>query len=258
MKVPILLYHAIFENELNREKYAINRTEFEQQMKYLLEYGFQSLLLEDFFKTNDVVNNNKKPVIITFDDGNYSDFSLAFPILKKYGLIATFFVTVSNIGNKNYVSWQDLREMKAANMAIQSHSLNHFFLSDLKEESIFKELNESKRVLENMLKGDVRFISLPGGFFSRKVLNMAKNIGYRGVCSSIPGINILDGETREFAVFNRFLITRGISIGKFKPIVNGNWKYRAECKIQYYIKAGMKKILGSQRYYSLWFKFFRE
>jgi peptidoglycan/xylan/chitin deacetylase (PgdA/CDA1 family) len=259
MKVPILLYHALFECGLKKEKYAIKEAEFEQQIRYLSAKGFQSLLLGDLFKSHAAVNNDNKSVAITFDDGNHSDFSLAFPILKKCGFVATFFITVNYIGNENYVSWANLSEMLAGGMSIQSHSLNHVFLSDLSEENIYSELNESRNILRDRLKSEIKFISLPGGFFSKRVLTVAKSIGYEGVCTSIPGMNIVgEGKRGPTLLLNRFVITRETSFEKFKAIVNGDRKYRAACKAQHYFKAGMKKILGSQRYYELWYKFFRE
>ena len=56
------------------------------------------------------IKKNKNAVAITFDDTFKNVFTNAFPILKKYSLPATFFITTGFIGtNKNF--WVDRLEM---------------------------------------------------------------------------------------------------------------------------------------------------
>lgn len=258
MKIPILLYHELFDTELNRERYAISREEFERQIRYLSENGFQSLSIDNFCNPQNSVNKNRRSIIITFDDGNFSDYSIAFPMLKKYGLVATFFVTVNWIGTKNFVNWSHLREMVAEGMSIQSHGLTHSFLCDLDIDNLRKELFESKNVLEENLKMPVEFISIPGGFFSKRVLSMAREGGYKGACTSIPGMNSPNSSKKKFTVLYRFVMTQKISFQDFKEIVHGNQKQIVLYKSQHYLKSSIKRILGSRRYYTLWSKFFRE
>jgi len=258
MKIPILVYHALFDKDLSRENYSINKEEFERQIRYLSENGFRSFLIDDFFRTHKAIDSNRKGIAITFDDGNISDYSVAFPTLKKYGFVATFFITVNWIGTRNFVNWQHLKEMIKDGMSIQSHSLTHSFLSDLSTVNLYKELYESKNIIEENLDKTVRFISIPGGFFSKKVLNMAEDVGYKGAYTSVPGLTMLDSKEMEFTLLNRFVITRKTSFQNFKDIVGEDWRYITTCKAQYYLKAGIKKILGNQKYYAIWSKFFRE
>jgi len=258
MKIPILLYHALFDKEISREKYVISKEEFERQMRYLSENSFQSLSINDFCEPHNPIGNNRKGIVVTFDDGNYSDYSVAFPILKKYGFVATFFVTVNWIATKNYINWPNLKEMIKNGMFIQSHSLTHSSLSDLSLDNLYKELRESKDMLEEKLDTPVRFLSIPGGFFSKKVLSMAKDVGYKGVCTSMPGLNVLKSQKNDFIELGRFVITRKTSFKNFRAIVHGDPKHIAVCKSQYYFKTVIKKILGNMKYYEIWNKFFRE
>ncbi|MEC4686305.1 MAG: polysaccharide deacetylase family protein [Nitrospirota bacterium] len=258
MKVPILLYHALFDKDLNSEKYEINKKDFETQIRYLSDNGFQSFPVDDFFKTDNSGVTEGKGVAITFDDGNYSDYSIAFPILKKYGFTATFFITVNWIGTEKFATWTQLEEMSAAGMSIQSHSLTHPFLSDLSRDDLHKELDGSRKVLESKLSIPVTVLSIPGGFFSRDVLTMAEEVGYKGVCTSVPGLNKLDSLESGFLILNRFVMTRKTSFQDFKAIVSRNQRYVALCRAQHYFKAGIKKVLGNKRYYALWSRYLRK
>jgi peptidoglycan/xylan/chitin deacetylase (PgdA/CDA1 family) len=257
MGIPILLYHELFRNSFKEGKYAIAVEEFERQMSYLSENGFKSLPLGDFVKADSGSDNSKKEIIITFDDGNVSDYTIALPLLKNYGLNAAFFVTVSRISTKNYVDWAQLKEMIGNGMSIQSHSLTHSFLSELNRINLYKELFESKNDLQFKLNVPVDFISLPGGFCSKAVLKMAEEVGYRGICNSVPGLNRMSEKMRGLIVLNRFAMTKKINFRKFKALVNGDWSYITACKAENYFKAGIKKVLGAQRYYWIWSKYFK-
>jgi len=257
MRVPVLLYHALFDGDLSDENYEISRDEFELHIKYLYDNGYRSLLVDDFFSTDIPGKSEEKCVAITFDDGRSSDYEMAFPVLKRYGFVATFFVTVDWIGRERYVEWSQLKEMNRAGMSIQSHSLSHPFLSDLGEDDLYRELNESRQLIERELNVPVDVLSIPGGFFSRDVLTMARETGYKGVCTSVPGLNRL-GSNAGFLKLNRFVMTRRVSFQNFKSIVNMEHGYVAACLAQHYFKSGIKRLLGSKRYYKLWNKYLRK
>jgi peptidoglycan/xylan/chitin deacetylase (PgdA/CDA1 family) len=258
MGIPILLYHEIFANAFKGEKYAIAVEEFERQMSYLSENGFLGFRLEEFIKHGSSADKSKREIIITFDDGNVSDYTIALPVLKNYGISATFFVTTNRISTKDYVDWPHLEEMIGNGMSIQSHSLTHSFLSELNRINLYKELFESKNDLQLKLNVPVDFVSLPGGFCSKAVLKMAEEVGYRGICNSVPGLNKMSEKRRGLIVLKRFAITKRINFQEFKAIVNGDWSYTTACKAENYFKAGIKKVLGAQRYYSIWSKYFKK
>jgi peptidoglycan/xylan/chitin deacetylase (PgdA/CDA1 family) len=258
MGIPILLYHEVFGNAFKGEKYAIAVEEFERQMSYLSENGFVGLRLEEFITHGSGADKIKKAIVITFDDGNVSDYTIALPVLEKFGLRATFFVTTSRVSNKNYVDWPQLEEMIRNGMSIQSHSLTHSFLSELNQISLYKELFESKNDLQLKLNVPVDFISLPGGFCSKAVLKMAEEVGYRGICNSVAGLNKMSEKRRGLIILKRFAITKRVNFQKFKAIVNRDWSYITACKAENYLKAGIKRGLGAQRYYSIWSKYFKK
>jgi len=255
-KVPILLYHALFEGKANTEKYAIATDIFERHVRYLLEGGFEAVSFHAFLDGFQP-HPGKRYILLTFDDGNYSDYSIAFHLLKKYGFVATFFVTVGRIGTPGHLGWDHLKEMIDGDMSIQSHSLNHLFLSDLSKDSLRQELTESKRILEDKLSYPIHFISLPGGFYSRRVLKAAQSAGYRGVATSAPGLNILGRSEGAFRLYGRFAITRKTRLDSFQEIVHAQFLSNARSQAVYRIKSIAQKVLGSRGYYRIWSKWFK-
>ncbi len=256
VKVPILLYHALFEGRGHTEKYAVAMDTFDRHIHYLSEEGFESISFHAFLDGFQP-DPTKKYILITFDDGNDSDYSIAFRVIKKYGFVATFFVTVGRVGTRYYLGWDHLKEMVDNKMSVQSHGLSHLFLSDLSDDNLQKELAESKRILQDKISLPVHFISLPGGFYSRRVLKAAQNAGYKGIATSGPGLNRLGSLEKEFTLYKRFVITRKTPMGGFRKIVHAHLLFNAKSQGVYQLKSMAKKLLGSRGYYRIWSKWFK-
>ena len=98
-ETKILLYHSVvkkadFNAGLDYADQCLTDEEFERQMRFLSR-RFNVISLDDFFKGHrDKEGIN---VVITFDDGFLNNYAVAYPILKRYGLKAAFFVTTSFI-----------------------------------------------------------------------------------------------------------------------------------------------------------------
>ena len=256
MKTCILAYHKLFNNnEYNNESYSLLESTFELQMKYLSEIGFRATLICDI--ANNKLNNRKN-VLITFDDGYSSDYKIAFPILKKHGLTGTFFITGNHIGKKGYMDWQQIIEMNRVRMSIQPHGLNHVPLTALSEEELKNELLISKIMLEEKIGTPVRYFSVPGGFHSKKVFRMAETLQYNGAFTSIPGFVPEINLRQRFKIFNRFIITRKTDFNTFKAIVNFNRTIETYYKSGYLFKMILKKLVGNKTYQMLWEKFLKE
>ena len=115
---------------------------------------------------NDKQNNNKKIVILNFDDGYKSHFLNAKPILDKYEFKASFYIVCNFVGKsavemnsedildfegkgKEQMSWQDIIELQRQGHDIGSHSMNHYRLNEISEEQMQFEVGQSKQCLLN-------------------------------------------------------------------------------------------------------------
>ncbi|MEJ2722593.1 MAG: polysaccharide deacetylase family protein, partial [bacterium] len=72
---------------------------FERQMAYLASEGYETVDLDDLarWRRGQAVLP-RKPIVITFDDGDRSVLDIAYPILERYGFKATVFVVTSKVG----------------------------------------------------------------------------------------------------------------------------------------------------------------
>lgn len=130
--VPILMYHHLAEEGDGKD--IISADVFEEQIKALSDAGYTAVMFSDLY---DYVHSGKelpeKSVVITFDDGYMSNYTLAMPILEKYGMRATVFVIGVSFGRDTYKDTgvpiiphfgaSEAREMISSGIFdIQSHS----------------------------------------------------------------------------------------------------------------------------------------
>lgn len=106
-RVLILMYHRFSNKE---EPFKIPQKVFENQILFLKKkYNFISL------KYYSEVLNEKKadlpinPIILTIDDGYEDNYRFAYPILKKYSIPATIFITTDFINDRSWLWFDKLK-----------------------------------------------------------------------------------------------------------------------------------------------------
>jgi peptidoglycan/xylan/chitin deacetylase (PgdA/CDA1 family) len=98
-------------------------------------------------------NNSSKVIIIAFDDSPKSQFTLAKPILDKYGLKGAFFTVCtyvdkgSNGTDKGRMSWQDIKTLQSQGHEIESHTMTHGDLNLKSGQNLRYEIGGSKQCL---------------------------------------------------------------------------------------------------------------
>ncbi|MCX7772980.1 MAG: polysaccharide deacetylase family protein [Clostridia bacterium] len=154
---------------------------FANHMQILKAYGYNAITFEELYAHYmDGASLPPNPVIITFDDGYKSNYTMAYPILKKYGFKACVFVISKAIGNNNYMSAAEIKEVSDSGIIdIQAHSVTHdYYLSKMKKSRLVNELSECKKTLEGITKKPVRIFCYPYGKHSEALVNELFNQGY--------------------------------------------------------------------------------
>ncbi|MDR2606079.1 MAG: polysaccharide deacetylase family protein [Oscillospiraceae bacterium] len=101
-ELTVLMYHNIIESGAGD---SVNRTvaDFRADMERLRNEGYSVVGLEDVIGyTERGVDLPENPVLITFDDGYMSNYTLAYPILKEFGYRATIFIIGVSFGKDTY------------------------------------------------------------------------------------------------------------------------------------------------------------
>lgn len=180
---PVYMYHGVGSGaELDDadRHYAVTTASFK---RHLLKIGRSASLTRQLLEQGAITAPS-----ITFDDGHITHFTNAFPALVEAGMEAEFYVNTAVIGRPGFVTWEQLQEMTAAGMSIQSHGDHHVFFADLDLETLYQELDRSKKAIEDTLGKPVVVFAPPGGRYNQRVIDVAKAIGYRGLAVSSPGL----------------------------------------------------------------------
>ncbi len=251
--IPILLYHCIVPLREYQEMrsgskkiYSISHDRFTEQIDYLSQRGYNSITLDNLVGYADKkISLPLKPIVITFDDGSLSDYTLAYPILKKVGFTAIFFVTTDWIGQPDRLTWEHIREMSRGGMGFGSHGTTHKCLSKSDPREITLELKESKRVLEKKLGRQINYLSIPGGHYSKKIKKIAKRTGYVAVCTSKWGIY---KENSDLFSLRRLGVKNNIPLEHFTKLIDMDSGTIQKEQFKSFIKNSAKKIIGISRY----------
>lgn len=175
--LPVIYYHSI--QALPNNELGMPPEQFETQMTYLAKEGYHSISatqLYDYYYNKGTLPT--RPILITFDDGYMDNYSVALPIMKKYGFTATLFLIVNKVGDMNCLTWKEVKELAQNGWDIQSHTLTHLDLTTLSPKTLQHELVDSKAALEKQLDKPVHFFAYPSGKYNDAVVKGVKDAGY--------------------------------------------------------------------------------
>ena len=118
------------------------------------------------------------PFLLTtsWDDGHPLDLLIA-ELLTKYDLRGTFYVPLHN--SRPTMSPSQIREL-AGSFEIGAHTVNHVRLTALNENDARREIEDSKKQLEDLLGKPCMVFCFPGGRYRDVHLRMVRDAGFSG------------------------------------------------------------------------------
>lgn len=219
--IPILMYHSIAYEKNNILR--VPKDKFDAEMKWLYDNGYKTITLDDVY--NGVESGKgvpEKSVVITFDDGYVDNYQNAFPVLKKYGFTGTTFMITKSIDDpvNGYLSGEQLKEMDADCLKVESHTVTHGYLSEMSYDEQLKELKDSKAALEKLLGHEVKYLAFPTGKYDENTIKAAKEAGYNMCFKMNGGQGTVSDSKYEFP---RFFV--GENLDDFISRVKGTAEY---------------------------------
>jgi peptidoglycan/xylan/chitin deacetylase (PgdA/CDA1 family) len=170
------------------DPYAVAPEEFAWQLEELVREGFEVVSLaelEEMLRTKSV---RSRTVVITFDDGRKDNVGYALPVLSRLGLPAAIFSITGSVGKEFSASHgsvlalseEEMRQMHASGLIdFEPHGVSHAKLTALTPEEAHREITDSKRFLEELLRKSCSYFAYPKGRWNRDVAGMAHEAGIR-------------------------------------------------------------------------------
>jgi peptidoglycan/xylan/chitin deacetylase (PgdA/CDA1 family) len=199
----VFIYHRFGEDVYPTTSVPVDS--FRRQMAYLRDEGYRVVPLQEIV---DAVRNRRpisdKTVAITIDDGYSSTYTVAWPVLKRYGYPFTVFLYLKAVDKdyRNILTWKQIREMAAAGVDFQDHSYGHERFGSrpqgLDDESykawVKQDLALSNALFEKKLQRKPEMLAFPYGEYNSIVLAAAGEMGYVATFSQDPGAISADSD----------------------------------------------------------------
>ena len=137
-----------------------------------------------------------RTIAITVDDAYASVYAHAWPRLKKAGLPFTLFVSTDSVdrGHTGYMSWDQIREMKAAGVTIGSQTASHPHLPDIEIEQVKIELDRAAQRLADETGERPTLLSYPYGEYGNEIQRVVAGRGYTAAFGQHSGVAHAGGD----------------------------------------------------------------
>jgi len=195
----VLMYHRMGFPSLRsivRGQYVLPYS-LGRQIRMLQSMGYTAAALADVLATKEP---DKRYFSVTFDDGYDSVGRLAYPTLALLGVPVTIYVVAGFVGKTNewdvkigdctekMLSLDKLREMASNGTEIGSHTINHAHLTSLSDADMKRELEDSKKMLEDMFGKAVTGLAYPYGEYDDRVREAVIQAGYSYAVITTRGV----------------------------------------------------------------------
>jgi peptidoglycan/xylan/chitin deacetylase (PgdA/CDA1 family) len=195
--LPVLTFHALDDCA---SVISCTPRVFERGMAMLHAHGYRTVGLPEAVASI----RQRKPfpdraLVVTFDDGFHTVFTDAFPVLQRYGMSATVFLTVGaadgdpttarlpTLDGRPMLSWPEIREMQQAGIEFGAHTLTHPDLTRLSAHDSAREMSASKDRIENALGAPVTSFAYPFGRYDARSHQLAEQY-FSCACADTLGL----------------------------------------------------------------------
>ncbi|AYL96242.1 polysaccharide deacetylase family protein [Mucilaginibacter celer] len=150
-QVPIVCYHQIRNwvatDSKNAKDYIVQPAFFKEHIKMLADSGYHTILPDQLYAyLTKGTPLPKKPIMLTFDDTDLDQFTVANPTLKKYGFKAVYFVMTVSIGRPKYMTAAQIKQLSDEGNVIASHTWDHHRVDRYSHNSTLKIIGKNGKV----------------------------------------------------------------------------------------------------------------
>lgn len=181
-EVPILCYHQIREwrgtDSKTAQNYIVPVQTFRDQMKMLADSGYHTILPDQLYAyLTTGAPLPSKPIMLTFDDTDLEQFTVATPEMEKYGFKGVFFVMTVSLGRPNYMSKAQVKALADSGHAIGSHTWDHHNVKQYQGQDWVTQIEKPSKQLESITGKRITYFAYPFGLWNPQAIPHLKERG---------------------------------------------------------------------------------
>lgn len=182
-QVPVLCYHQIRNWKPSDSKqakdYIVPEAVFTEQIKMLADSGFHTISADQLYAyltTGAALPS--RPVMLTFDDTDLPQYTIAKPTMEKFGFKGLFFIMTVSLGRPNYMSKAQVRELSDAGHEIGSHTWDHKNIKKFTDADWAVQIDKPTKTLETITGRRIKYFAYPFGLWNETAIAPLKAHGF--------------------------------------------------------------------------------
>ncbi len=182
-QVPILCYHQIRDwrekDSKSAKDYIMPIATYKADIKMLADSGYHTILPDQLYNyLNTGAKLPSKPIMLTFDDTDLDQFTIAAPEMKKYGFKGVFFVMTVSLGRPNYMSRVQVKQLSDEGHIIASHTWDHHNVKKYQGQDWVTQIEKPTKTLEEITGKKMRYFAYPFGLWNKEAIPELKKRGF--------------------------------------------------------------------------------
>ncbi|HSZ87666.1 MAG TPA: polysaccharide deacetylase family protein [Puia sp.] len=183
-QIPVLCYHQIRDwraSDSKRAKdYIVPVAVFKQQLKMLADSGYHTISPDELY---DYLTKGSplpsKPIMLTYDDTDLGQFTVAYPEMQKYNFKGLFFIMTVSLNRPNYMSRDQVKQLSDAGNTIGSHTWDHHNVKQYKGNDWKVQLDKPTQQLESITGKPIRYFAYPFGLWNEQAIPELKKRDFK-------------------------------------------------------------------------------
>ncbi|MFK7956131.1 MAG: polysaccharide deacetylase family protein [Lysobacterales bacterium] len=240
-----LMYHDVVESgDLassgfsggDADRYKLEAKAFSRQLAIIQDCGMRAGTIEQ------ALSEPLLSLVLTFDDGGVGALDAA-DCMEKFGYIGYFFVTTQRIGQSRFLSSSQMRDLSNRGHVIGSHSASHpQRMASLPADTISAEWQQSLDTLQDSLGSSVDVASVPGGYYSPQLGELAFKCGIQTLFTSEPERRV--HKSNGLTTLGRYTVLNSTGDDGIKSLVTGSRFSRQKQYLNWNARKMLKRAAG--------------
>src|SRR4051794_9064913 len=184
-EIPVLCYHQIRDwtasDSKNARDYIRPVEAFKADIKLLADSGYHSILPDQLY--NYLAYGSplpSKPVMLTYDDTDDDQFTIAAPEMMKYGFKGVFFIMTVSLNRPKYMTREQVKQLSDEGHVVTSHTWDHHSVKGYKTEQDWAtQIEKPKKTIEDITGKKALDFAYPFGLWNREGIPELKKRGVR-------------------------------------------------------------------------------